>query len=220
MDCPEQSTVQKTSLRPEKLKYGGGYVPDNAPFTLWDIDRSRTRDPTSQELSWIRKRYSANLVGFSPPDLLIHTNEPPKPLPLTVAGVRARFVPAESGLKCCIPLGPFSPLRKANLDDLLPQSLLCPHEFPSEEARYEIINELREEVDIRTVHFSPPLVIVELDVSTGRVYPRSSLPGKAGGLDILYYESAEEYYTGHHNQAGAPHFVHHPKHISYHSTNY
>lgn len=150
-------------------------------------------------MSWIRKRYNAGKVSVSPPDLMIYTDQPPKTIPYTVAALLARFVPENSSLHCSIP-GTFKPLSTTERSDLLTYPLKR-YEFPLEETRKEIINKLREEIDIRAIHFVPPLIIVEIDVSTGRTYARKLLPGKAGGVNIMYHESQEGYWKGNSQRA-------------------
>lgn len=158
---------------------------------MWNTDGSGFRYPTSEEISWICRRYDATRISVGPPEIIIYTNKPPKIVLYTVAALLARFVPEEFNLQCSIP-GGFKPLSTTQRSDLLKYSLYR-YEFPLEETRREIINKLCEEVDIRVVHFVPSLIIVEIDVSTGRTYARKSLPGKAGGLNIMYHESAEGY---------------------------
>ena len=51
------------------------------------------RLPTSEERAWLSSRYPDSRLAFRWPTLIIETNIPPKPLPLTVAGVAAKFVP-------------------------------------------------------------------------------------------------------------------------------
>lgn len=145
-------------------------------------------------MTWILKRYGAIRISVSPPEILIYLNKPPKTVPYTMAALLARFVPAESNLHCSI-VGAFKPLSTTERSDLLKYSLYR-YEFPPEEARREIINKLCEEVDIRAVHFVPPITVVEIDISTGRTYARKSLPGKAGGQNIMYHESPEGYWEG------------------------
>lgn len=70
--------------------------------------------------------------------------------------------------------GAFKPLSTTQRSDLLTCSLHC-YKFPFETTRHEIINKLREEVGIRTFHFVPPLIIVEINVSSGRTYEKKSL---------------------------------------------
>lgn len=190
----QQSTVHKTSFRLQRPGFSSRHLEDDAPFTLWDTHGSGFRWPTSEEMDWIRNRYNASRVDFSPPDLMIYTNQPPKTVPYTVAALLARFVPEGSDCHCSIPRG-FKPLSTNQRDDLLSYSINR-YEFPLEGTRHEIISKLLKEVDIREVHFVPPLIIVEIDVSTGRTYARKSLPGKAGGLNIMYHESSEGFWKG------------------------
>lgn len=195
----QQGAVHKTSFKPQSPGFGSRHLGDNIPFTLCKTDGSGFRNPTSKEMSWIRRRYNAIQVSVSPPEITIYTNKPPKIVPYTVAALLARFVPEESNLQCSTP-GAFKPLSTTQRNDLLTHSL-CRYEFPLEETRRDIINKLRKEVDIRAVHFVPPLIIVEINVSTGRTYARKSLPGKAGGLNIMYHESAEGYWEGNSQKA-------------------
>lgn len=151
------------------------------------------RYPTSEEISWIRRRYDAIRVSVWPPEIMIYINKPRKIVPYTVAALLAQFVSEESNLQCSIP-GAFKhsdPLKYS----------LNRYEFPLEETRRVIINKLCEEVDIRAIHFVPPLIIVGIDVSTGRTCAMKSLSGKAGGLNIMYYESAEGYWEGNSQKA-------------------
>lgn len=146
----------------------------------------------SDEMSWISNRYRASRVDFSHPYLIIYANQPPEIVPYTVAAVLARFLPEQSTIVCSLPLT-FKALSTTERSDILAYTL-DRYKFPLETTRHEITNKLSEEVDSRVVHFVPPLIIVEIDVSTGLTYTRKSLPGKSGGLNLMYYESREEYW--------------------------
>lgn len=92
----QQNAVHKTWLLSQSPGFGSRHLQDDTPFTLWNTDGSGFRYPTSQELSWILKRYDAIRVSISPPEIITYTNKPPKTVPYTVAALLARFVPEES----------------------------------------------------------------------------------------------------------------------------
>ncbi|KAL8629113.1 hypothetical protein Q9189_005169 [Teloschistes chrysophthalmus] len=73
--------------------YGARHRFDSAPFTLWDACLNDFRQSTDIESRWMIKKFSATAIAFHFPILIIETSVPPKPLPLTVAGVATRFVP-------------------------------------------------------------------------------------------------------------------------------
>lgn len=61
--------------------------------------------------------------------------------------------------------------------------------------RSTVVDALQDEVKIRAVHSVPPLIIVELRTTDGRKYDRRSLPGKAGGLNIMYHHGEENFWS-------------------------
>ncbi|KAL8906579.1 MAG: hypothetical protein Q9171_006214 [Xanthocarpia ochracea] len=81
--------------------FGARHQYDDAPFSFWNSAVEDFRLPTSEERAWLSSRYPNSRIAFRWPTLIIETNIPPKPLPLTVAGVAAKFVPppeAENGV--------------------------------------------------------------------------------------------------------------------------
>lgn len=190
-------STQRSCLGFRKSGFGSRHLYDDAPFTLWKADDSGFRYPTSGELKWLDERYHADRIDLCPPDMLIHTQEPPELIPFTVAAMLVRFIPTASNpvYYDTSPTGAFKPLSKTERHDILPD-LLLRYEFPPSKIRNKIIDKLRREVDIRAVHFFPPLIIVEIDVRTSRYCARKSLPAKAGGLNIMYHQSEEGYWKG------------------------
>lgn len=75
--------------------YGARHVNDTAPFTLWDKDRQRFRLPTPVERAWLTNFYKPLSWWFCFPRVIITTENPPLPVPLTVACVTAIFTPPE-----------------------------------------------------------------------------------------------------------------------------
>jgi len=70
------------------------------------------------------------------------------------------------------------------------------YSIPRHQECHEIIKLLELEVDIRAIHFLPPQIIVELDMTSGKKYDRHSLPSRAGGISIQYHEANESFWKG------------------------
>lgn len=174
--------------------FGSRHIADDAPFTLWNSTDSVFRTPSDAEWAWIQKRFGASKIFLEFPDIIITTDVPQaQPIPLTVAGCLARFVPPDVALLTVLPLGQFRPYGSANRD-IFPFPIPR-FRFPTLEQRSAIVDALQEEVNIRAIHFVPPLIIVELSVTDGRGYARRSLLGKAGGLNIMYHHSEESFWS-------------------------
>lgn len=129
------------------------------------------------------------------PDIFIQTSSPPDPIPLTLGAAVVRFIPLDLNLHTTIPRGNFFPYstttRKDTLDYPIPRFVI-----PNESQCLQIIQILGQEISIRSVHFLPPLIIVELNAHDGMKYERKTLPAKAGGLNILYHHSPEAFWKG------------------------
>ena len=189
------SHIQATShFREIAPGFGSRHVADDAPFTLWDSTKSDFRTPTDAEWTWISERYRSSNVVFEFPDIIITTDVPPhQPIPLTVAGCLARFIPPDVTLQSVLPLGHFIPYGSADRD-IFPFQL-PKFRFPTLDQRSIIVDALQEELNVRAVHFVPPLIVVELSVTDGRKYERKTLPGKAGGLNIMYRHREESFWS-------------------------
>ncbi|MCJ1366632.1 hypothetical protein MMC16_005762 [Acarospora aff. strigata] len=189
------SPVQEIScFREIKPGFGSRHIADDAPFTLRDSTNSDFRIPTDAEWAWLSNRFDADKIIFEFPDIIITTNAPPpQPIPLTIAGCLVRFIPPDIALPTVLPLGRFKPYSTAKRD-IFP-FLLPKFRFPTLDQRSTIVDTLQEEVNIRAVHFVPPLIIVELSVTDGRKYEYKTLPGKAGGLNIMYHHGEESFWS-------------------------
>jgi len=189
------SHVQPIShFREIKPGYGSRHISDDAPFTLWDPTNSDFHTPTDAQWAWISERFNASKIIFESPDIIITTIVPPtQPIPLTIAGCLVRFIPPDVALPTALPLGNFMPYSTAKRD-IFP-FLLPRFEFPTLDQRSTIVEALQNEINVRAVHFVPPLIIVELPVTDGRRYERKSLPGKAGGLNIMYHHSEKSFWS-------------------------
>lgn len=60
------------------------HINDKAPFSLWDNDSYDFRNLTKQEGEWIVDAYKAIEISFEWPILIIVTDQPPRPITLTV----------------------------------------------------------------------------------------------------------------------------------------
>ena len=213
---PISTTV--TSISPVKLiperpgyfrelqpEFGSRHITEDAPFTLWDFISSDFRTPTDAEWNWLRKRFNASYIVFEFPDIIITTNVPqPQPIPLTVAGCLVRFISPDVSLRTVLPLGKFRAYSSAKLD-VFPFPL-PKFRFPTLDQRSTIVDALQENLNIGAVHFVPPLIIVELSATDGREYERKTLPGKAGGLYIMYHHGEESFWSGS-GKAGYARFI-------------
>lgn len=102
-----------------------------------------------------------------------------------------RFGPPDVSIELTPPFTfrPYGDQKKDVLDSKLPL-----FDFPEPSECAEIINKLSVEVEMRAIHFLPPLIIVEL--AMGSTHVRHSLPGRAGDINIVYHESPTSYWAG------------------------
>lgn len=84
---------------------------------------------------------------------------------------------------------PYGDQKKDVLDFKLPL-----FDFPESSICVKIMSKLSVELKMRAIHFLPPLIIVEL--AMGSIHARRSLPGCAGGTNILYHDSPTSYWAG------------------------
>lgn len=191
---PSYCALNKTV--PQEFKchrngFGNRHSYDDAPFTLWDDMKKTFRNPTREEVLWIRQRYNATSIDLAFPHMCVKTPEPPHPIPCTVAAALVRFAPPDSvvALTPVIHFQPFGDKKRDVLGTKLPV-----FSFPEPAVCTEILRKLAAEVKMRAVHFLPPLIIVEL--RAGSVYQRHSLPGRAGEINIVYHDSPTAYWAG------------------------
>lgn len=75
--------------------YGTRHKFDDAPFSLWDEEKSEFRHPTKLEQQWLIRKFQPSGISFKWPVMIIETDTPPpRPLPLTAGAVPVRFVPS------------------------------------------------------------------------------------------------------------------------------
>ena len=195
----DQTESQPQTERPQLFTtrtpgFGSRHVYDRAPFSLWERESASFRGLLPHEQEWIFTTYRATAIHISFPDITIQTNHPPTEIPLTLGGALVRFLPEDMFIPS-VPEGALRPYPNSQRSDLLSSSLPL-YSTPSLQQCYEIIRLLAVEVDIRAVHFLPPLIIVELDMTSGKKYARRSLPSRAGGISIQYHEAHEGFWKG------------------------
>ncbi|KAL9124070.1 MAG: hypothetical protein Q9217_006566 [Psora testacea] len=175
---------------------GSRHIYDKAPFCLWDEQQKVYHQPTKDEVDWMMKEFKATNIDVALPFIVIATSVPPLLLPLTVAACPVRFIPSEMSLHPR-PIGAFRPWADPKTELL--GYPLQPWSFPTKAQRLEIIESLGArlgaEMLLAAVHFSPPCIIAELIKGTAAPSKRS-LPGTAGGLLIMYYDSGKSSFRG------------------------
>ncbi|KAF8455529.1 hypothetical protein BGX38DRAFT_1167345 [Terfezia claveryi] len=188
------TTASNRTTRKEKHPgFGWRDVWDRAPFTLWNNEEGSYRNETLEELAWMMQAYDAQSITIDLPVAIIRTKTPPSPVPITVAGCLARFVPPEEDYEhlCGQPIGRLCPYGTIQVKD--PISYALPQwDFPSKEQCYEVLETLNQLMRIMAIHFFPPTIVVELDHSIK--YNRKSLPKTVGGLNLLYHHDKSEYF--------------------------
>lgn len=172
--------------------FGAQHINDHIPFSLWSEDKQDFRGATSPEKRYIQEKYGAERLEFHGYLIVIETSNPPKPVPLTVAGTPAIFVPPGQRRKFMCGSTPYPNPR-------LPDP--CPHlswkrmETPQKSQMADIINTLIELANIRRVNFLPASIVVEIAYGDGRVYPSASLPGIVAGLSTTYHHDAIPFFS-------------------------
>ena len=189
--------------------YGAKHRLDQAPFSLWDEEKADFRYPTDLERQWLISRFDPAGIHFQFPIVVIETDNPPRPLPLTVAAVAAKFVPS--------PLSPVA--RNANGMRIEPIEDARPIHFstdyagmrgpedplhftftkwtqPPENQLQLLVKALFGFCNPRSVHILCPYLIVELHCDDRREYRSSSLPRTIGGYATIYHHDVESAFKG------------------------
>ncbi|KAF8436461.1 hypothetical protein BGX38DRAFT_1214488 [Terfezia claveryi] len=136
--------------------------------------RDSYRNETLEELAWMMQVYDAQSITIDLPVAIIYTKTPPSPVPITVAGCLARFVPPEEDYEhlCGQPIGRLCPYG----------TIQC----------YEVLETLDQLMRVMAIHFFPPTIVIELDHSIK--YNCKSLPKTVSGLNLLYHHDKSEYF--------------------------
>jgi hypothetical protein len=192
---PSRALVETTDIwryQAPAPGYGNRHINDDAPFTLWDELRETYKSPSMDQLQMIRQRYEANDVYVVLPVVVIETATPPDPVPLTVAGLFAHFVP----------LGDmYSPSFRQNLTkgysdprmaDPHPDHIK-PWSAPTVKEMRSVALTLSQFCNVKAVNFLHPDIVVEIE-NDGRVYPPRCLPAVVAGRVTFYYHGLEDFW--------------------------
>lgn len=171
--------------------WGSRHIDDNAPFNLWDEEQYDFRKATRGEQEWIWGAFPGVVaISFTGPTIVIQTSSPPQPVPLTVGGVAAIFVPPDIE-----PAG--TPMTTAyaspRVPDPVPSLKLRRLTRPAPEDIVLIANALVSVADVKALNFYDYSLIVELR-HDGRTYARHSLPGTVAGMLTFYHHSQQSYW--------------------------
>ena len=183
--------------------YGRRHILDDADFSLWDASEHDFRYPEPHQIKWLGQRYKASRIAIYFPTMIIETDDPPHPLPLTVAGVATKFVPLSkrvdmnsSGAKTKLLQDPrpikqstnYTAVRKSQ--DPLPFTL-PKWVRPTNEQLKLLVTTLFQICNPQTINVLCPWIIIELCGDDKRAYQPGSLPSKIGGYAAVYHHKAE-----------------------------
>jgi hypothetical protein len=172
--------------------YGSRHIHDTAPFSLWVEDSHDFRYPTKDELAYIQKTYNAAAIMVAFPVLVIETDTPPKPVPLTVGCTLTHFVEVGSKVNPR-PIWHNTAYSNPCLKDPLGEVRLPKFVSPSLDQMILVVEALEPLCKVKAINFISPHLVVELQVD-GSSYGRHSLPGIVGGVPTLYHHSEENYW--------------------------
>ncbi|KAL8857989.1 MAG: hypothetical protein Q9178_005449 [Gyalolechia marmorata] len=198
---PITTNIIKTWTGPKG--FGARHQYDDAPFSLWNSAAEDFRFPTSEEEAWLCSQYPDSRITFRWPTLIIETNMPPNPLPLTVAGVAAKYVPPPEVDNVVIPglVTDNLPIQITN-DYMNMKSSIDPLPFrltkwkrPTSEQQRAIVDVISNICNPHYVHVLFPYIIVEL-YEDGRCYGAGSLPRTIGGCSAVYHHQKKSIFEG------------------------
>lgn len=188
--------------------FGSRHLEDTAPFSLWDQERREFRGPTDIEKSWIFRRYHATAIHLDWPMVIIETEYPPSPLPITVGCVAALFVPppnpstGETSSPRFLSSQYLPSSFEVNTSFASPRVLdpivtykLESWKIPTRKQQEHVLEVLSPMMDIKRLNFVWPYIIVELYMND-RVYATHSLPGRVAGCTTIYHRSELTYWQG------------------------
>ena len=171
---------------------------DDAPFTLWDSDKQDFRLPVKEEQAWFNTKFPDSVIRTRWPILVIETKTPPAPLPLTIAGVAAKFVPPQPMLG---PLKEHLPIHITN-NYLNLRSSIDPVHFnipkwqkPTMKQRQELVRVVSTFCNPKWIHVVYPYLIIELHIDS-RSYAAGSLPRTIAGCTAIFHHQTTSVFEG------------------------
>lgn len=149
-------------------------------------------------MPYIGERYNAERVIFYE-CTLVETSNPPKPIPLTIAGMPARFVPpGDCGYVDLYGLAPYCNRRIA---DPCLNVTWSKKETPTKKQMCAVISAVSQLAHIQRVNFLPAAIVVELEYWDGKEYSRKSWPGTVANRATTYHHGTESFLTSVMNHA-------------------
>lgn len=172
--------------------FGARHINDAFPFYLWEHDNQRYRFPSRDEIKYLIDLYQATSVEYADCLFTVRTPSPPKPVPLTLAGVPAIFVPPAYPRLDLIGAAPYVDPRRS---DPCPELAWPKGDSPKKVQALEIISVLEKILNVQRVYFFSTYIVVELVYGDGRLYDISSLPSKIAGMPTTYHHEASSFLT-------------------------
>lgn len=171
--------------------WGARHVNDTAPFSLWDDKTQKFRYPTKTEYEWVGATYGPVYVLCQFPLIIITTENPPVPVPLTLGCVAVVFCPP--GLEPKFLAGN-SPCLNPRLIDPCASVRWPLWGLPTKMQMVEVVEALCAIANVRSVWFLPPLIVVELNSEDDQKYPPYSLPGIVAGVSTTYHDDQSPFF--------------------------
>ncbi|KFY47121.1 hypothetical protein V494_00165 [Pseudogymnoascus sp. VKM F-4513 (FW-928)] len=171
--------------------WGARHVNDDAPFTLWDEVKRQYRFPKGTEKDWCTSKFGDGQMASYGWFMTIETDNPPKPVPLTVGCMPVIFTSTGEKLWRLTPTSGYANPRVPNP---------CPEvqwermTFPTKDQNIAILTALEPIANVRAIIYMPIWTIVELEYGDGREYQLASLPGTVGARTTLYHHEEEPFY--------------------------
>ncbi|MCJ1462977.1 hypothetical protein MMC07_001581 [Pseudocyphellaria aurata] len=187
-------TFQRKAWTKIEEGFGSRHLHDTAPFSLWDQDEYDFRGPTSNETAWISRSYNATAIDLFWPMIIIETETPPSPLPVTVGCVAALFVPppdpsvGDREAYRPSPIQVNTNFASPRVADPIHAYELEAWKIPTYNQQEDILRALHTCMNLKAVNFVWPYIVVELHVDE-RVYTKHSLPGRVAGCTTVYHRS-------------------------------
>lgn len=194
-------TFQRKAWTKIEEGFGSRHLHDTAPFSLWDRDENDFRGPTPLEEAWIFRRYNATAMDLVWPIIIIETETPPNPLPVTVGCVAALFVPppdpsvSNRAAYRPSPIQVNTSFASPRVPDPINEYKLEAWKIPTCNQQEDILRVLHTCMNLKAVNFLWPYIIVELYVDE-RVYANHSLPGRVAGCTTVYHRSDVTFWQG------------------------
>lgn len=125
---------------------------------------------------------------------LYRPDQPPTEVPFNVGGALTQFIPLDSCLPNT-PAGVLKSFQRRQRNDFL-SSPLPFYSIPSDDQCHEIIIFHASEADIQAIHFLPPHIIGESDMTSSKRYARHSLPSRVGGMMVQHHDAQQKFRKG------------------------